>query len=170
MKTFTLPGTTMTVPNVVLGLMRIPDMTDEAIRELVDTAREAGITFLDHADVYGGVTASAFGLLDDLEVLVASLDSTPVRPLRTGGLSTRDVAALARRLDTGAGRSDGGTTPHAPRQALEHATFVLECAYAARLVAPDPAGLAPTTAYDSWLAEPAPRRWRCGSHRGRPGR
>jgi len=53
-KTFTLPGTTMTVPNVVLGLMRIPDMTDEAIRELVDTAREAGITFLDHADVYGG--------------------------------------------------------------------------------------------------------------------
>lgn len=54
MKTFTLPGTTMTVPNVVLGLMRIPDMTDEAIRELVDTAREAGITFLDHADVYGG--------------------------------------------------------------------------------------------------------------------
>ena len=54
MKTFTLPGTTMTVPNVVLGLMRIPDMTDEAIRELVDTARDAGITFLDHADVYGG--------------------------------------------------------------------------------------------------------------------
>ena len=103
---------------------------------------------------------AAFGLLDDLEVLVAGLDSTPVRPLRTGGLSTRDVAALARRLDTGAGRSDGGTTPHAPRLALEHATFVLECAYAARLVALDPAGLAPTTAYDSWLAEPAPRRWR----------
>ncbi|HEY8978183.1 MAG TPA: aldo/keto reductase, partial [Streptomyces sp.] len=53
MKTFTLPGTDMTVPNVVLGLMRIQDMSDEAVRTLVNTARDAGITFLDHADVYG---------------------------------------------------------------------------------------------------------------------
>jgi hypothetical protein len=83
-------------------------------------------------------------LLDDLELLVESLDSTVVRPLRTGGLATRDVTALARRLDTDAA----------------HTTFVLECAYAARLVALGPAGLAPTTAYDTWLAEPAPHRWR----------
>lgn len=53
MKTFTLPGTDMTVPNVVLGLMRIQDKTDEEVRTLVGTARDAGITFLDHADVYG---------------------------------------------------------------------------------------------------------------------
>ncbi|MFD5594887.1 aldo/keto reductase family oxidoreductase [Streptomyces griseorubiginosus] len=53
MKTFTLPGTDMVVPNVVLGLMRIQDMTDEEVRRLVNTARDAGITFLDHADVYG---------------------------------------------------------------------------------------------------------------------
>lgn len=53
MKTFILPGTDMVVPNVVLGLMRIQDMTDEAVRRLVNTARDAGITFLDHADVYG---------------------------------------------------------------------------------------------------------------------
>ncbi len=53
MKTFTLPGTDMVVPNVVLGLMRIQDMSDEAVRELVHSARDVGITFLDHADIYG---------------------------------------------------------------------------------------------------------------------
>lgn len=40
--------------NVVLGLMRIPSMSDEQIRELVGTAREVGINFFDHADIYGG--------------------------------------------------------------------------------------------------------------------
>ncbi|WP_454043449.1 aldo/keto reductase [Cellulosimicrobium sp. Marseille-Q8652] len=53
MKTFTLPGTDLVVPNVVLGLMRIQDKTDDEVRTLVRTARDAGITFLDHADVYG---------------------------------------------------------------------------------------------------------------------
>ncbi|MGI4893639.1 MAG: aldo/keto reductase [Janthinobacterium lividum] len=54
MKTFTLTGTDITVPEVVLGLMRIPEMSDAAVRELVGTARDAGIDFVDHADVYGG--------------------------------------------------------------------------------------------------------------------
>ena len=54
MKTFTLPGTDITVPNVVLGMMRIGSKTDDEVRELVRTARDAGIDFLDHADVYGG--------------------------------------------------------------------------------------------------------------------
>jgi predicted oxidoreductase len=53
MKTFTLPGTDLIAPNVVLGLMRIPDKTDDEIRELVRTARDAGIDFVDHADIYG---------------------------------------------------------------------------------------------------------------------
>ncbi|MGN6238218.1 MAG: aldo/keto reductase [Cellulosimicrobium cellulans] len=53
MKTFTLPGTDLVVPNVVLGLMRIQDKTDDEVRTLVRAARDAGITFLDHADVYG---------------------------------------------------------------------------------------------------------------------
>ncbi|MGI5187322.1 aldo/keto reductase [Promicromonospora sp. CA-289599] len=53
MKTFTLPGTDLTVPNVVLGLMRIQEKTDEEVRDLVRTARDAGISFFDHADVYG---------------------------------------------------------------------------------------------------------------------
>ena len=53
MKTFTLPGTDLEVPEVVLGLMRIQDKSDAEVRELVSTALDAGITFMDHADVYG---------------------------------------------------------------------------------------------------------------------
>lgn len=53
MKTFTLPGTEIVAPNVVLGLMRIAEKTDDEIRELVRTARDAGIDFVDHADIYG---------------------------------------------------------------------------------------------------------------------
>ena len=53
MKTFTLPGTEIVAPNVVLGLMRIADKSDDDVRELVRTARDAGIDFVDHADVYG---------------------------------------------------------------------------------------------------------------------
>ncbi|MBM7503797.1 aldo/keto reductase family oxidoreductase [Agromyces aurantiacus] len=40
-------------PNVVLGVMRIQEMSDDAVRELVRTARDAGIDFFDHADIYG---------------------------------------------------------------------------------------------------------------------
>ena len=53
MKTFTLPGTDLVVPEVVLGLMRIADKTDDEIRTLVRTAADAGIDFVDLADVYG---------------------------------------------------------------------------------------------------------------------
>jgi predicted oxidoreductase len=51
MKRITLGQTT--APNVVLGLMRIADRTDEQIRSLIDAARDAGIDFFDHAAVYG---------------------------------------------------------------------------------------------------------------------
>jgi predicted oxidoreductase len=53
LKTFTLPQTDITAPNVVLGLMRIDQKSDEEIRTLVSTARDAGIDFFDHADIYG---------------------------------------------------------------------------------------------------------------------
>ncbi|KQQ08124.1 aldo/keto reductase [Rathayibacter sp. Leaf296] len=53
MKHVTLGASGIESPNVVLGLMRIPDMTDDAIRDLVRTARDSGIDFFDHADVYG---------------------------------------------------------------------------------------------------------------------
>jgi predicted oxidoreductase len=53
MRTVPLGTTGRDVPNVVLGLMRIAQMDDHAVRELVRTARDAGIDFVDHADVYG---------------------------------------------------------------------------------------------------------------------
>jgi len=52
-KTFTLPQTDIVAPNIVAGMMRIRDKTDDEIRDLVRTARDAGIDFFDHADVYG---------------------------------------------------------------------------------------------------------------------
>ena len=52
MKTVPL-GPDLQVPNVVLGLMRITDKSDDEIRELVRVARDAGIDFFDHADIYG---------------------------------------------------------------------------------------------------------------------
>lgn len=52
MRTQTLPHTDVLVPQVVLGLMRIAENTDEQIRSLVATARDAGIDYFDHADIY----------------------------------------------------------------------------------------------------------------------
>ncbi|WP_425839191.1 aldo/keto reductase [Microbacterium sp. PA5] len=46
-------GPDLLAPNVVLGLMRITDKSDDEIRELVRVARDAGIDFFDHADIYG---------------------------------------------------------------------------------------------------------------------
>lgn len=54
MKTLALaPG--ITAPNVTLGLMRIQDKSDAEVRTLIATARDAGIDFFDHADIYGDV-------------------------------------------------------------------------------------------------------------------
>ncbi len=53
MKTYNIPGVTVPASNVVLGLMRIADKTDDEVRTLVHTALGAGITMMDHAAVYG---------------------------------------------------------------------------------------------------------------------
>ena len=53
MKTFPLGSTDLQVPAVVAGMMRIQESSDAEIRAFYDTAREAGITFFDHADIYG---------------------------------------------------------------------------------------------------------------------
>lgn len=54
MKNYAVPNTPLTMSSVILGLMRIADMTDPQIRELFDAAVEAGVTVFDHADIYGG--------------------------------------------------------------------------------------------------------------------
>lgn len=53
MKTVPFGATDRKVPNVVAGMMRIAADTDGRIRDLYTAAREAGIDFFDHADLYG---------------------------------------------------------------------------------------------------------------------
>ncbi len=53
MRRVTLGPTGQQVPNVVAGMMRIEEMSDEAIRALYDACRDAGVDFFDHADLYG---------------------------------------------------------------------------------------------------------------------
>lgn len=86
----------------------------------------------------------AFGLLHDVELVAHLLETTPHKLLRDGGLATRDITALGRTL---------GTDP-------AHATFVIEVAAAAGLLAPGGAGvLLPTTELDRWVGRPAWTRW-----------
>jgi Helicase conserved C-terminal domain len=88
---------------------------------------------------------AAFALLHDIELVAQHIESVPHKLLRGGGLASRDVAALAQHLGAD----------------LAHAAFVVECAAAARLVAPTKtAALLPTADYDQWLGVDAPLRWR----------
>jgi predicted oxidoreductase len=52
-KTYSLARSNLNVSSVILGLMRIGQMSDAEIRKLVDAAFSAGINMIDHADVYG---------------------------------------------------------------------------------------------------------------------
>jgi len=54
MKTVQWSGTDRPVSNIVVGLMRIDDLDDEAIRTLVATSIDAGVNVFDHAAIYGG--------------------------------------------------------------------------------------------------------------------
>ncbi len=54
MKTISLGSGGPSVSNIALGMMRITDKTDDEIRSLYATAREAGIDVFDHAAIYGG--------------------------------------------------------------------------------------------------------------------
>lgn len=49
-----VPFGSTTAPAVIAGMMRISDKDDVQISELYRTARDAGIDFFDHADIYGG--------------------------------------------------------------------------------------------------------------------
>ena len=94
--------------------------------------------------VDSAASGAAFGLLHDVELVVHALETVPHRLLRTGGVAARDVTALGRRL---------GTDP-------SHATFVLECAAAAGLVAPGGnLCLLPTADFDRWVTADGGTRW-----------
>lgn len=53
MRIVPLGSTDIQVPNIVAGMMRIAGKSDEHIRALYAAARENGVTYFDHADLYG---------------------------------------------------------------------------------------------------------------------
>ena len=53
MKYIQLGKSGLTVPSVVLGCMRIRDVSAKEAEELVATALELGCNFFEHADIYG---------------------------------------------------------------------------------------------------------------------
>ena len=64
MKQITIGKSGLTTSAISLGCMRIPQMSHNEISSLVNTALENGITFFDHADIYGGgKSEEVFGAL-----------------------------------------------------------------------------------------------------------
>lgn len=54
MKTITKPNTDLNMSEIALGCMRISKMELQEINTLIHTALDCGISFFDHADIYGG--------------------------------------------------------------------------------------------------------------------
>jgi predicted oxidoreductase len=53
MKTIKIANSDLNVPEIALGCMRISDLTNQQISNLVHTAMDEGVNYFDHADVYG---------------------------------------------------------------------------------------------------------------------
>ncbi|MBI5930812.1 MAG: aldo/keto reductase [Chloroflexi bacterium] len=69
MKNIHIANTELDVSEISLGCMRISEMTNPAISRLIHTALDEGVTFFDHADVYGGGQSEA--------KFAESIDMTP---------------------------------------------------------------------------------------------
>jgi Helicase conserved C-terminal domain len=137
-----LDSETVIIPREVAWRLRAGRFTAEPV------AAEAPVFTGDHRDpdlVDRAAAGAAFAVLHDIELLAHRLEAEPHKMLRGGGLSNRDVTALARHLGAD----------------FAHAAFMIECAAAAQLVAPASTGiLLPTHDYDQWLGGDAAHRWR----------
>jgi len=81
MKSFRAPQSDLTISSIVLGLMRIAKMSDADISALFHAALEAGVTMIDHADVYGGaphVCEARFG--DAVKLSAADRGRVMIQP------------------------------------------------------------------------------------------
>ena len=54
MKIINIPNSNLAVSAISLGCMRISQLTNKEIAQLIHTALDEGINFFDHADIYGG--------------------------------------------------------------------------------------------------------------------
>ncbi len=59
MKSIHIAHTDLNVSEISLGCMRISSLTNQEISHLIHTALDEGLTFFDHADVYGGGQSEA---------------------------------------------------------------------------------------------------------------
>ncbi|MFN8375870.1 MAG: aldo/keto reductase [Anaerolineae bacterium] len=59
MKSIHIAGTDLDVSEISLGCMRISGMSSAEISHLIHTALDEGVTFFDHADIYGGGQSEA---------------------------------------------------------------------------------------------------------------
>jgi Helicase conserved C-terminal domain len=137
-----LDSETVIIPREVAWRLRGGWFTTEPIATEAPTltGRRRDPDLVDRA-----AAGAAFAVLHDIELLAHRLEAVPHKLLRSGGLASRDVTALARHL---------GADP-------AHAAFVIECAVTAQLVAPASSGaLLPTPDYDRWLREGSASRWR----------
>jgi hypothetical protein len=137
-----LDSETVVIPREVAWRLRDERFTAEpvATAQPALTGRSRDPNLVDRA-----AAGAAFALLQDIELLAHRLEAVPHKLLRAGGLPSRDVNALARHL---------GAEP-------DHVSFLIECAAAAHLIAPaSTTALLPTPAYDQWLGQDAPSRWR----------
>jgi Helicase conserved C-terminal domain len=137
-----LDSETVILPREVAWRLRGARFTAESVvtEPPMLTGRPRNPDLVDRA-----AAGAAFALLHDIELVGQHLESVPHKLLRGGGLASRDVTALAQPLGADSA----------------HAAFVVECAAAARLVAPAEAmALLPTADYDQWLGWDAALRWR----------
>lgn len=54
MRTMPLGSSTLAVPVIAIGCMRMNDLDNKAAERLIRTALDEGVNFFDHADIYGG--------------------------------------------------------------------------------------------------------------------
>src|SRR5262245_36269914 len=59
MKSIHVANTDLDVSEISLGCMRISGMTSQEISTLIHTSLDVGMTFFDHADIYGGGQSEA---------------------------------------------------------------------------------------------------------------
>jgi predicted oxidoreductase len=59
MKSIPIANTDLNVSEISLGCMRISGLTNPEISRLIHTALDEGVTFFDHADIYGGGQSEA---------------------------------------------------------------------------------------------------------------
>ena len=64
MKKIRIKHTDLEVSNLVMGCMRIGELSEKELEELTETYLSEGVNFFDHADIYGGgACETAFGKL-----------------------------------------------------------------------------------------------------------